>query len=75
MLAGFGDGGKWTYGDMTVIDPKQWQVLLLLAALAVTMVPSWWMLQRARESQYLVTRVRDSGGFEMESLSRVTADV
>lgn len=47
IFVGYGDGGELTYGDTTVTDPQPWQVMLLLAVVAATMIPPWWMLQRA----------------------------
>ena len=47
LIVGFGDGGGLSYGATTVTDPKPWQVLLLLATIAATMIPPWWTLQRA----------------------------
>jgi hypothetical protein len=47
LLAGLGDGGELKYGEVTVTDPQPWQILLMLAGMVVTMIPPWWMLQRA----------------------------
>lgn len=47
ILVGYRDGGELTYAGMSVTDPLPWQLMLLLAAVAATMIPPWWMLQRA----------------------------
>ncbi|WP_145390215.1 hypothetical protein [Stieleria neptunia] len=47
LVAGFGNGGELTYGNTTVTDPTPWQLLLLLATIAATMIPPWALLQRA----------------------------
>lgn len=47
LLAGMGEEGELMYGDVTVTDPQPWQVLLMFAGIGVTMIPPWWMLQRA----------------------------
>ena len=36
-----------SYGATTVDDPKPWQVILFIAMIAATLIPPWWMLQRA----------------------------
>ena len=56
LLAGMGDEGELTYGDVTVTDPQPWQTLLMFAVIGVTLIPPWWMLQRALARNHRVHR-------------------
>ena len=47
LLSGLDEGGELMYGDLTVTDPQPWQILLMIAGIGATMIPPWWMLQRA----------------------------
>lgn len=63
LFTGFGDGGELTYGSTTVTDPHPWQLLLMLITIAATMVPPWWMLQRA-----LARHIRVHGSTRVERI-------
>jgi hypothetical protein len=56
LLADLGDRGGLTYGDVTVTDPQPWQILLMFAGVGVTMIPPWWMLQRALAENHRMHR-------------------
>ena len=47
LIVGFSDGGGLSYGATTIADPQPWQVILFMATIAATLIPPWWMLQRA----------------------------